>query len=45
VPDPEHEELAAIAAAFAQIARTPREAAAAEAPSRWRTTGRLEALR
>ena len=43
--DPEHEELAAIAAAFAQLARAPREAAAAEAPSRWRTTGRLEALR
>ena len=43
-PDPEHEELAAIAAALAQIARIPAPGTA-QAASRWRTTGRLEALR
>jgi acetyl-CoA carboxylase biotin carboxylase subunit len=45
VADPEHEELAAIAAALAQIARSPAVEASSAAPSRWRTTGRLEALR
>jgi acetyl-CoA carboxylase biotin carboxylase subunit len=41
--DAEHEEFAAIAAAIAQIARAP--AAATPEPSRWRSTGRVEALR
>jgi acetyl-CoA carboxylase biotin carboxylase subunit len=44
VPTADHEDLAAIAVAFAQMAQTP-AAAAAPAPSRWRSSGRLEALR
>ena len=44
-PDAEHEELAAIAAALTQLARTPGAAAAPLHPSRWRSTARLEALR
>jgi acetyl-CoA carboxylase biotin carboxylase subunit len=42
MPDADHEELAAIAAAFAQMAQSP---APAPAPSRWRASGRIEALR
>jgi acetyl-CoA carboxylase biotin carboxylase subunit len=45
VPDPEHEELAAIAAALAHLARTPGAAVDATESSRWRATGRLDALR
>jgi acetyl-CoA carboxylase biotin carboxylase subunit len=45
VPDAEHEELAAIAAAFAQISGTPAAAGVASEPSRWRATGRMEGLR
>jgi acetyl-CoA carboxylase biotin carboxylase subunit len=42
MPDADHEELAAIAAAFAQMAQSP---APAPAPSRGRASGRIEALR
>jgi acetyl-CoA carboxylase biotin carboxylase subunit len=43
--DAEHYQLAAIAAAFAQLAQTPGAAAAAPAASQWRASGRLAALR
>jgi acetyl-CoA carboxylase, biotin carboxylase subunit len=45
VPDEEHQEFAAIAAALAQIARAPETASAPADASRWRATGRVEALR
>jgi acetyl-CoA carboxylase biotin carboxylase subunit len=45
VPGPEREELAAIAVALAQIARSAAAPGPAQEPSRWRATGRLEALR
>jgi acetyl-CoA carboxylase, biotin carboxylase subunit len=45
VPDEEHQEFAAIAAALAQIARARETAAAPSDASRWRATGRVEALR
>jgi acetyl-CoA carboxylase, biotin carboxylase subunit len=44
-PDEERRELAAIAAALAQIARTPGAAATSSEDSRWRSAGRREALR
>jgi acetyl-CoA carboxylase biotin carboxylase subunit len=43
--DEEHEELAAIAAAFAQIARTPGVVGAPPETSRWRSSGRLDVFR
>jgi acetyl-CoA carboxylase, biotin carboxylase subunit len=45
VADEEHQELAAIAAALAQIARTRGAAATPCDASRWRSAGRVEALR
>jgi acetyl-CoA carboxylase biotin carboxylase subunit len=45
VPDPEHEELAAIAAALAHLARTLGAAVDVTESSRWRASGRLEGLR
>jgi acetyl-CoA carboxylase biotin carboxylase subunit len=45
VPSAGHEEMAAIAAAFAQMAQTPNAAAAASAPSHWRSSGRRDVLR
>jgi acetyl/propionyl-CoA carboxylase alpha subunit len=44
-PAEEHHEFAAIAAAFAQIARSPGAAAAPLDASRWRSSGRLDVLR
>ena len=45
VPDAEHEEIAAIAAALTQFGRTAAIAPAVPKPSRWRATGRMEGLR
>ena len=45
VPDRGQEEMAVIAAAVAQIVRIPTSADPAQDASRWRATGRLEALR
>jgi acetyl-CoA carboxylase biotin carboxylase subunit len=45
VANPEQEELAVIAAALAQMVRLPTSAGPAQETSRWRATGRMEALR
>ena len=45
VPDSEHEEFAAIAAALAHFARTPGAAVEGTESSRWRSTARMEGIR
>ena len=44
-PDPEQEDMAVIAAALAQMVRIPTSAGPVQETSRWRATGRVEALR